>query len=444
MFLSEAEAREAAERILAKGVGDACEVSLSGGDEKSLRFARGGATTNISARDVDVRISVHRDGRVGSASAASLDEAALDTALTQANDIAALLPQDPDHLPPLGPQLYAPTRRFDPEAARRGFPLLVESAGAVMDEARRFDVDAFGCASLGRYFKAMATSAGLFAYDRRSEVGLSATARNRADDWSGWAACASHGIDGFEPQRVGARACAKAAAPQSAVDLEPGRYRVILEPAATAELARWLVNMMNARAADEGRGFFAAAGGGDRIGEAVFHPSLTIVSDPADAIAPQGAIGFEGVPNRRRVWVENGVVRELYRSRFWARRSNAEPVPHPRSFAMAGGASSLEEMIRATPRGVLVTRLWYTNMVDPRSLLLTGLTRDGNFLIENGRVVAPARNLRFNESLASIFTKIEALGASERVAGGAGGGGFVAAPPMMVGDFDFASRSSGI
>jgi predicted Zn-dependent protease len=444
MFLSAQDTKSIADRLIAQSSADACVVRIEGGEESSLRFARGGATTNISGGGVEVRISAHVDGRVGAVTASSLDAAALDAALARAQEIARLLPADPDYVAPLGPQDYAPSRRYD--AAMEGLSLttLAGAAGAVMAEGERRGVDTFGCAAGGRRFEALATSAGLFAYDRRSEIEISATARNKADSWSGWAGAHDVGPAGLDVERVAARACGKAAADGAPVDLDPGRYTVIFEPAATAELARWLLNMMNARSADEGRGFFARKGGGTKQGEALFDSKFTLTSDPDDSLAPEGAIGYEGVPHRRRLWIDKGVVNELYRSRFWAQRTGAEAIPHAGSFTVAGGATTLEDMIRATKRGLLVTRLWYTNMLDPRSLLLTGLTRDGNFLIENGKVTAPARNMRFNESLAALFGKIEAIGPSERTWRAMGWGGVTAAPPLLIESFAFTSRSSGI
>jgi len=138
------------------------------------------------------------------------------------------------------------------------------------------------------------------------------------------------------------------------------------------------------------------------------------------------------------------VASTLYRSRAWAQKTDAEPVPFARNFIVEGGDASLDDMIRSVKRGVLVTRIWYENMVEPKSLLLTGLTRDGNFLIENGRIVAPARNLRFNQRLGELFANILALGKTERTWRAAGGGGAAAAPPMLVEKFHFSSRSSGI
>ncbi|MGC1863741.1 MAG: metallopeptidase TldD-related protein, partial [Methylocystis sp.] len=301
-------------------------------------------------------------------------------------------------------------------------------------------VDTFGCAASGRRFLAMVNSAGLFAYDRRAEIEISVTARNRADSWSGWAGDNAFDADLLDAGAVARRACEKAAHDETPRDLEPGRYTVIFEPDATAELARWLLRALDARATEEGRGFFS----GKRGDEPLFDTKLTLSSDPADPLAPDSSIGFEGVAQRARPWIDRGVVASFYRDRAYARKTGAEAVAHPRGFHLRGGETPIEEMILATKRGLLVTRLWYANMLEPRSLLLTGLTRDGNFVIENGKVVAPARNMRFNASLAEVFARIEALGPSRRAWSAFKDAGAAAAPAMLIEGFPFTSRSAGI
>jgi len=150
------------------------------------------------------------------------------------------------------------------------------------------------------------------------------------------------------------------------------------------------------------------------------------------------------VPHRRTVWIANGVVQNLFSPRFWARRQGREPIPRPRSFIMAGGTASIDDMIRDVKRGVLVTRFWYIRMLDPQKLVLTGLTRDGNFLIEDGRIVAPALNFRFNESPAAVLGNILAMGPSERTRGGEQEGTTASVPPLLVKDFNFSSASDAI
>jgi predicted Zn-dependent protease len=443
MFLSASDVKSITQRLLERSRADTCVIEVEGGEERSLRFARGGATTNMAASKTTLRVTSHIGGRKGSVAAASLDEAELDRALARSEEIARLLPADPEYISPLGPQDYVVTRRYDEATGTQGLDGLARAAATVISESAERQVDAFGCGSSGRRFEALATSAGLFAYERRSEADISVTARNRADSWSGWASANEFCLSKLDVAGVARRATEKAAHDTPPLDIEPARYTVIFEPAATAELARWLVLAMNARAADEGRSFFSRVGGEAKLGEALFDEKLSIRSGPQDNLAPESSFGLEGVPQIKRSWIEKGVVASLHRSRYWAKKTEAEAVPSVRNFTVEGGETAFDEMIRATKRGLLVTRLWYTNMVDPRSLLLTGLTRDGNFLIENGRVTTPVRNMRFNESLAALFSNIEAMGPTERT-WRAVSGGVVAAPPMMVAGFNFSSKSSGI
>jgi predicted Zn-dependent protease len=444
LLLSRREARSIVDRLLAASSGEGCEIMLRGGREHNLRFANGGATTNRTAEWTTLEISAHARARVGVVQIASFDEAAALRALSKAQEIASELPVDPDYVPPLGPQRYARSQLFCEDSAALGLDALAASAGLAIEEARTRDVAAFGQVASAASFSARATSAGLFSYERQSAIELSTTARNRSDAWSGWAGAKSIQAEGVDAASLARRACDKAAWSQAPRDLEPGKWTVIFEPEATAELAYWLLHSLGARAADEGRSFFSKKGGGNRRGDPLFDEKLTLRSDPRDPVAPQSAVGYEGAPHRARDWIEKGRLVSLSLNRAYAKKSGVAPVPSPSSFHMAGGPVPIEEMIRATKRGLLVTRLWYTNMLDPRSLLLTGLTRDGNFLIEDGRIVAPARNLRFNQSLAALFARIEALGPAERTWRSLRDEGLSAAPPMLVSGVTFSSRSGGI
>ena len=444
MLLSRREARSIADRLLAASKTAGCEVVLRGGREHNLRFANGGATTNRTAETSTLRVAAHVKNRVGEVEIASFDDASGLRALAKAEEIARALPEDPDYAPPLGPQRFARSQLFSEDTAALGLDTLAASAGLAIKEARARDVAAFGQVASGASFVARATSAGLFCYERQSAIELSTTARNRSDAWSGWAGAKTIQAAGLDAAALARRACDKAAWSSEPRDLEPGAWTVVFEPEATAELANWLLDSLRAREADEGRSFFSRKGGGNRQGERLFDEKLTLRSDPKDPVAPQSVIGYEGAPHRARAWIDKGRLVSLALNRAYAQKSGAAPVPPPSSFRMEGGPVPIEEMIRATKRGLLVTRLWYTNMLDPRSLLLTGLTRDGNFLIEDGRVVAPARNLRFNQSLATLFARIEALGPSEPTWRALRDEGLCAAPPMLVSGVTFSSRSSGI
>jgi predicted Zn-dependent protease len=250
----------------------------------------------------------------------------------------------------------------------------------------------------------------------------------------------------MNPEEVGARAIQKAEASRNPRAVEPGEWTVILEPTAVANLVGLLAFAMNARQADEGRSFFSKQGGGNKIGEKFLDERISITSDPADPRVPFAPFDGEGLPAKRSTWVENGVLRDLFYDRFWAQKSNRAPNSFPGSFAVTGGNSSIEEMIRSTDRGLLVTRLWYIRPVDPRTILFTGLTRDGTFLIENGRITSAVKNLRWNESPVFLLNNIEAMSPPVRVSGDDGGedGGGVLVPAIKARDFTFSSLSDAV
>jgi predicted Zn-dependent protease len=247
---------------------------------------------------------------------------------------------------------------------------------------------------------------------------------------------------------VAERAIEKARASRNPVAIEPGRYTVIMESQACADLCRLLGGgfgggPLSARSADEGRSPFTREGGGNKVGERILDPRVTIVSDPQDPDIRGVPFDNEGFPVARQVWIENGVLKQLAYTRFWAQKQGKQPTGGAGTFKMMGGPTSREEMIRTTPRGVQVTRLWYLRQVDPRTVLYTGLTRDGTFLIENGQITRSLKNFRFNESPLFILNNLEQIGPVERVAGSEGGGGDVL-PTIKVRDFNFTSLSDAV
>jgi predicted Zn-dependent protease len=206
-----------------------------------------------------------------------------------------------------------------------------------------------------------------------------------------------------------------------------------------------LVGALDARRADEGRSAFARAGGGTRVGEQIFDERVRIHSDPADPLLFTSPFNDEGLPNARADWVEGGVLRNLAYSRFWAQRQGRTPTAFTSGYYMAGGDATVDEMVASTERGLLVTRFWYIRSVDPRTLLYTGLTRDGTFLIEGGRVTRAAKNMRWNESPIFILNSVEMMGRPTRVANDSGGTGpAVVVPALKVRGFTFTSVSDAV
>jgi predicted Zn-dependent protease len=444
MLLSREDVERITTRRLAASQADGCIVHVSGSDKVNLRFARNSATSNGARSGVAVTIISQFGQRSGSATVNGLDEDTLDAAQRRSEEIARAAPPDPEQMPPLGPQGYPPNIAYDAVTAGLQTTRLAEAAQTAIATAEARTVAATGYSEAGGRFRAIATSAGLFAYERDSIADFTVTARRKDGSWSGWAGGSQFRFDALDPANIAGTAVAKAAHDATPLDLEPGQYTVLLEPSAAGELLRYLMWALDARAVDEGRSWLSGTAGQSNLGAQLLDARVTITSDPADTHAPSPTFDREGVPHERTVWVENGVVKTLACSRYWAQKTGRMNRPAPAALMMAGGATSLEEMIRATPRGILVTRVWYTNMLDPQTLLLTGLTRDGNFLIENGEIVGPVRNFRFNESLVAMLANIEAIGPSERVHGGDLHGAPVAAPPLLVRKFTFSSRSAGV
>lgn len=444
MLLSREDVERITARRLAASQADDCIVHVSGSDKVNLRFARNSATSNGARSDVTVTIVSQFGQQSGSATVNGLDEEALQAAQRRSEEIARQTPPDPEQMPPPGPQSYPTNIAYDAETAQADTARLAGAAQTAIAAAEAQGVDAAGYAEAGGRFRAVANSAGLFAYERDSIADFTVTARREDGSWSGWAGGSQHRFDALDPAQIARTAVAKAAHDAAPRDLEPGQYTVLLEPSAAGEMLRYLMWALDARAADEGRSWLSGASGQTRLEQQLLYPRVTLTSNPAETLAPSPTFDREGMPHERTVWVEDGVVKTLACSRYWAQKTGRAARPAPAALSMAGGPTAPEDMISATRRGILVTRVWYTNMLDPQSLLLTGLTRDGNFLIENGEIVGPVRNFRFNESLIAMLSNIEAIGPSERIHGGDLHGAPVAAPPLLVRDFTFSSRSAGI
>ncbi|MDX1426994.1 MAG: metallopeptidase TldD-related protein, partial [Salegentibacter mishustinae] len=240
----------------------------------------------------------------------------------------------------------------------------------------------------------------------------------------------------FNPEEAAKVAIDKAVMSREARAIEPGKYTVILEPAASVDLLRNMSGAFNARTADEGRSFMSKDNG-TKMGEKIVDERVNIWSDPLHPDVPTSTWNGEGMPLKKMKWIENGVVKNLAYSRYWAEQKGVDPVPYPSNFIMEGGDASREELIKSTKRGILVTRLWYIRSVDPQTLLYTGLTRDGTFYIENGEIRYPVKNFRFNESPIIMLNNLETLGEQVRINGNL-------IPYMKVRDFTFTSLSDAV
>ena len=263
---------------------------------------------------------------------------------------------------------------------------------------------------------ATANSSGVFGYFPMTWLEYTNTVRTSDGRGSGWAGVRLHDATGLDTAARARVAAEKATASRTVEPLEPGDYPVILEPAATAVMAGALVGEMDARRAMEGRSYLSAPEGETKRGQRLVAPIVTIETDPLDPAVPGRAWAADQLPARPTTWYRDGVVETLRFDRYWAETSGVEPVPAPTNLVMRGEERSLEELIRDTPRGILVTRFWYIRMLNPTDLTLTGLTRDGTFWIENGRISHAVNNFRWNESPVRLFERAEAMSRPVRVA----------------------------
>jgi predicted Zn-dependent protease len=290
------------------------------------------------------------------------------------------------------------------------------------------------------------TTRGQFAYQASSNANFSTTVRTADGTGSGWAGAGLFDWSELDAAGLAALAIEKAERSRQPRDVEPGRWVTILEPTAVANMVGLMMGNLGARAADEGRSFFSRVGGGNKIGESFLDERVTIWSDPLDPRVFSAPFSGQGLPNRREVWVESGVLRTLAYDRFWAQRQDREPTGFVSGYYMEGGDATLDDMIRSTERGLLVTRFWYIRAVDPRTILFTGLSRDGTFMIENGRVSYPVKNLRWNESPIFMLSNIEMMGRPVRVSPAESSdlSPAVWVPPLKVKDFTFTSVSDAV
>ena len=447
-LLTREQAKALADRVLAMSTADETRVSINSTWEGNTRFAAGEITTSGEAVNTTVTVGAVIGRRRASATTNLLDDASLRRTVDLAMRLARLSPEDPESMPELTAQTYADVPGFIEATANLGPEARAAAVRSVLVRAAEVgrpagDVFIAGYLEATAGARAIANNRGLFAYHRSTDSSLSTTVRTPDRTGSGWASAGARDWGAIDPGALGARAAQKAVASRNPQAIEARPYTVVLEPGAVADLIPLLSNALNARTSDEGRGPFSKRGGGNRLGEKVADERVTIYSDPTDPELLAQPFDNEGFPVTRRVWIENGRLRSLQYSRFWAQKQGAEPTGSsgfgfPGGLKMAGGTKSTEELIAGTERGILVTRFWYIRSLDPRTVLVTGLTRDGTFLIENGKITGSLKNFRWNESPLFLLNKIEEIGRAERTAAGQ------VMPSIRAKDFNFTSLSDAV
>ena len=440
--------RDGAQQIIEKAIklskADHVEVGVNANVSGNTRFAANQLTTSGEIEGTNLQVQSYFGKKHAVVVTDDLSDASIARVVAQADKLAQLAPDDPEVMPALGPQTYVPVDAYS-DATERVTP--ADRARAVMtalEPSRKAgNIECAGFLQTGTNVNAFGNKAGLFAYFPSTSTNYTLTVRTSDGTGSGWAGADDKDWTKLDYKGVSARALDKAQKSRNPVAIEPGRYTVILEPQAVGDLVQLLVFSLNARAADEGRSPFVKQGGGNKIGEKIVDERVSIVSDPTDPQLGGQPFDGEGFPIGRQVWIENGVLKALFYSRFWANKQGKQPTGFPTTVKMPGGPTTTEQMIASTPRGLLITRFFYLRPVDPRTALFTGLTRDGVFLIEDGKIKQPVRNFRFNESPLFLLNNIEAIGPAQRLAGTEAGGNIVM-PTIKARDFNFTSLSEAV
>ncbi|MDB5128943.1 TldD/PmbA family protein [Mucilaginibacter sp.] len=429
-------------KVLSYSKADECEVSLGGSEGGNVRYALNAVSTAGDISTVGLSVTSVYGKKAGSATIDQFDDASLERVVRRSEELAQLAPENSEYMPMLGQSEFKEAIAYNANTAAMTPESRAEMVGQSLKVTKDAKLFAAGFLENSSGFNAMMNSKGLFAYNKSSDVTFSVTTRNEGGTISGYAARGFTDVSKLDTASATRVATMKANASVGAKAIEPGKYTVILEPVAATYM---LENMFrfDARSAEEGRSFLSKKGGGTRLGEQLMDPKVTIYSDPFNTDLPGATWGGDGLPREKTVWIDKGVVKNLSYSRFWAQKKGVAPVPSPSNIIMEGGDATLEELIKSTERGILVSRLWYIRMVDPQSLLLTGLTRDGTFYIENGKIMFPVKNFRFNESPVIMLNNLEALGKQERSISVESYRSYLI-PPMKIRDFTFSSLSDAV
>jgi predicted Zn-dependent protease len=431
------EARQIMEKALSFSKADACEVNLSGSESGNIRYARNTVSTAGHRSNQNLVVQSSYGNKYATATIDEFDVESLKKVVKRSEELAQIAPENPEFMGILGPQTYDESVTHIDATANISPEYRAEVANSSIEPAAAKDVTAAGFLNDSAGFSAMMNSKGLFAYNKSTDISFTVTMRSNDGTGSGWVTRDFNDVNKFNASEASQIAIDKAIMSREAKAIEPGKYTVILEPAASIGLLGNMGRSLDARTADEGRSFMSKEGGGTKLGQKIVDERVNIWSDPLNTEVPTGTWNGEGMPLKKTNWIENGVVKNLAYDRFWAKEKGVEAVPYPPNFIMEGGDASLEDLIKSTKKGILVTRMWYIRGVDPQTLLYTGLTRDGTFYIENGKIKHPVKNFRFNESPIIMLNNLETLGQQVRIDGNL-------IPYMKIRDFTFSSLSDAV
>ncbi len=459
-MLTQDEAQKIAKKVLGMSSFPECQVTITAQEQAYTRFANNGITTASFSLRHNLSIVTTRDARTGSYSTNDLDDDSLRAAVKKAEELAALTPPNSERLGPVGPQQFPKVFDYDEKTANARSPEMIPHVKVIIDAAMQQKLVAAGLIERSHRITAIANEAGLFGYHDSSDSQLTTTIRMADGSSSGWAGQPSTKLSGIDSAHLAATAIEKCKRWKNPQKLTPGNYTVVFEPTATGDLVRLMIGAFSARATEEGRTFLSKRGGGTLLGEKVFPESITLRSDPFDPRQPSSPWTGDWLPTQALTYIDKGVVANLGYDRYWAEKTGKKPNGGSGGGGRGGGGGGgggfgaagslimegtdvpLEKLIASVERGLLVTHFWYIRGVNQQTLQNTGLTRDGLFMIENGKITTPIMNFRFNESPVRLLKNTKMVGQAARVRGLEGG--MMISPAIVATDFPLTSISDAI
>jgi predicted Zn-dependent protease len=458
-MLTQDEAQKLTKKVLGMSSFPECQVTITSQEQAYTRFANNGITTASFSLRHNLSIVATRDARTGSYATNDLDDDSLRAAVKKAEELAALTPPNSERLSPVGPQQFPKTFDFDERTANARSPEMIPHVKTIIDAAMKEKLVAAGLVERSHRITAIANNTGVFGFHNSSDSQLTTTIRMSDGSSSGWAGQPSMKLSDIDSSHLASAAIEKCRRWKNPQKLAPGNYTVVLESTACGDLVRLMIGGFNARATEEGRTFLSKRGGGTLVGEKVFPESVTLRSDPFDPRQPSSPWSGDWLPAQALTFVEKGVVTNLGYDRYWAEKTGKQPngggggggrggggggggFGGAGSLIMEGTDTPIEKLIASVERGLLVTHFWYIRGVNQQTLQNTGLTRDGLFLIENGKITTPIMNFRFNESPVRLLKNTKMVGQTARVRGLEGG--MMVAPAIVASDFPLTSISDAI
>ncbi|MEC4984606.1 MAG: TldD/PmbA family protein [Oscillatoria sp. PMC 1076.18] len=429
-LLNEAEALSVVEAVIKQSQAEGVFVKLTASESALSRFSENQISQNICRDRFKVKITSYFGKQSASVATTELDPDAIQAAIRRSEELARFAPEDPEWVPLLPPQTYSDrTPGFDPETAQITPLQRGEKIQQICQKSRKAGVDGSGTLSTTASLLAIGNSLGLRACEKVTEADFSYTARQ--DNGSSWSRNSGIAIKDLPLTQTTEKVIETARRSRNPREVKPGIYPVIFDAAAFASLLPWVIWNLDARSADEKRSFMSTENS-NLLGQQIFSPLVQVKRDPAHPLLQSSTFFNDGIPNNYLEIIKDGIPQTLSYSRYWAQTKNQQPTGYFSPILMNGSNASINDLIAQTERGILVNRAWYVRYVNPKTLEVTGMTRDGTFLIEDGQIAYPIKNLRFNQILPEMLRDIDALSKVQRISSGI-------IPGVRVKAFNFSS-----